>query len=127
MPIEYLQIVSVPVRSQDQAKEFYVGGLGWDLLSDEAYQLGGQEQRWLEVRPPGGQTAITLVLEDSTLKAGSAKGMILRAAALESTVAELAGRGVAMAAGIQETPWARYASFQDPDGNSWVIQEPRSR
>jgi hypothetical protein len=29
MPIEYLQIVSVPVRDQDQAKEFYVHGLGW--------------------------------------------------------------------------------------------------
>jgi uncharacterized glyoxalase superfamily protein PhnB len=116
------------VSSQDDAKEFYVHGLGWDLLSDEAYELGrGQQQRWLEVRPPGGQTAITLVLEDSSLKAGSAKGLTLRAAALESTVAELAGRGVTMAQEIQETPWARYTSFQDPDGNSWVIQEPRSR
>ncbi len=27
--------------------------------------------------------------------------------------------------GIQEAPWARYVSFQDPDGNSWVIQEVR--
>ena len=127
MPIEYLQIVSVPVSSQDRAREFYVNGLGWDLLSDEAYELGGGQQRWLEVRPPGGQTAITLVLEDSSLKAGSAKGMILRAVALESTVAELAGRGVATTQEIQETPWAKYTSFQDPDGNSWVIQEPRSR
>jgi quercetin dioxygenase-like cupin family protein len=46
-----------------------------------------RQQRWLEVRPPGGQTAITLVLEDSSLKAGSMTGMILRAAALEATVA----------------------------------------
>jgi hypothetical protein len=76
MPIEYLQIVSVSVSSQDHAKEFYVNDLGWDLLSDEAYELdGGQEQRWLEVRPAGGQTAITLVLESSILKAGSAKGI----------------------------------------------------
>ena len=128
MPIEYLQIVSVPVSSQDQAKEFYVNGLGWDLLSDEAYDLGsGQRQRWLEVRPAGGQTAITLVPEDSTLKAGSVKGLILRAAALETTVAELAGRGVTMVQEIQGTSWARYTSFQDPDGNSWVIQEPRNR
>ena len=128
MPIEYLQIISVPVSSQDRAREFYVNGLGWDLLSNEAYELGrGRQQRWPEVRPPGGQTAITLVLEDSSLKAGSGKGMILRAAALQSTAAELAGRGVTMAQEIQETPWARYTSFQDPDGNSWMIQEPRSR
>jgi hypothetical protein len=58
------------------------------------------------------------VLEDGTLKAGSMKGMILRAADLESTVAELARRGVVMAQEIQETPWVRYTSFQDPDGNS---------
>jgi catechol 2,3-dioxygenase-like lactoylglutathione lyase family enzyme len=83
MPIEYLQIVSVPVSNQDRAKEFYVNGLGWDLLSDEEYELADGQHRWLEVRPPGGHTAITLVLEDSTQKAGSMKGMILRAAALE--------------------------------------------
>jgi predicted enzyme related to lactoylglutathione lyase len=128
MPIEYLQIVSVPVSSQDQAREFYIHGLGWDLLSDEGYELaGGQSLRWLEVRPPGGQTAITLVLEDDTMRAGSMKGMILRASDLESTAAELAGRGVVMTERIQETPWARYTSFQDPDGNSWVIQEIRGR
>jgi predicted enzyme related to lactoylglutathione lyase len=128
MPIGYLQIVSVPVRSQDQAKQFYVHGLGWDLLSDGDYELaGGQRLRWLEVRPRDGQTAITLVLEDDTMKAGSMKGLILRASSLESTAAELAGRGVVMTQEIQETPWARYTSFQDPDGNSWVIQELRSR
>jgi predicted enzyme related to lactoylglutathione lyase len=128
MPIEYLQIVSVPVRSQDQAKEFYVHGLGWELLSDEGYELaGGQRLRWLEVRPRSGQTAITLVLEDDTLKVGSMKGMILRTGDLESTVADLAERGVVMTDEIQETPWAKYTSFQDSDGNSWVIQEVRSR
>jgi catechol 2,3-dioxygenase-like lactoylglutathione lyase family enzyme len=128
MPVEYLQIVSVPVSSQDQARDFYVRGLGWDLLSDEEYELsGGQQLRWLEVRPRGGQTAITLVLEDDTMRAGSMKGMILRASNLESTVAELAGRGIAIPPEIEEAPWARYVSFQDPDGNSWVIQELRGR
>jgi catechol 2,3-dioxygenase-like lactoylglutathione lyase family enzyme len=123
MPVEYLQIVSVPVSSQDRAREFYVQGLGWDLLSDEGYELpGGQWLRWLEVRPRGGQAAITLVMEDDTMRAGSMKGMILRASDLEATVAELAGRGVATQE-VQEASWARYVSFQDPDGNSWVIQE----
>ena len=54
------------------------------------------------------------------------KGMILRASNLDSTVAELAGRGVAITQEIQETPRARFVSFQDPDGNSWMIQELRS-
>ena len=77
MPVEYLQIVSVPVSSQDRAREFYVHGLGWDLLSDEEYELaGGQSLRWLEVRPPGGQTAITLVLEDDTMRVIQGCGML---------------------------------------------------
>lgn len=128
MPIEYLQIVSVPVSSQDQAREFYVSRLGWDLLSDEEYELAaGQPLRWLEVRPPGGQTAITLVLADQAMRAGSMAGMTLRASDLESTVAELARRGVVMTREIQQTPWAKHASFQDPDGNTWVIQEILTR
>ena len=126
MPIEYLQIVSVPVRNQDQAKDFYVRDLGWDLLSDEGYELAGRTRlRWLEVCPHGGQTAITLVLEDDTMKAGLMKGLILRATSLDSTVADLASRGVTTEK-IQETPWARHTSFQDPDGNTWTIQEIRS-
>jgi predicted enzyme related to lactoylglutathione lyase len=91
MPIEYLQIVSIPVRDQDQAKDFYVRGLGWDLPSDEGYGLAdGRRLRWLEVRPHSGQTAIALILEDDMMKAGSMKGLILRASDLDSTVADLA-------------------------------------
>ncbi|HEY3905548.1 MAG TPA: VOC family protein [Streptosporangiaceae bacterium] len=127
MPVQYLQIVSVPVSSQDQARDFYVNSLGWELLSDEGYELAdGRQHRWLEVRPPGGQTAITLVLADETMRAGSMKGMILRASDLATTIADLAGRGVSMAREVQETPWASYVSFDDPDGNSWMIQELRS-
>lgn len=128
MPIQYLQIVSVPVSNQDQAREFYVNGLGWDLMSDQSYHLPGDKQlRWLEVRPHEGQTAITLTLEDDTMKAGSMKGMILRAADLDTTVADLAGRGAVAIPEIQETAWARYVTFRDPDGNSWMIQELRGR
>lgn len=127
MAIDYLQIVSVPVSSQDRAKEFYVHALAWDLLSDEQYELaGGQRLRWLEVRPPGGQTAVNLVLEDAAMKAGTMKGMILRASSLEATVEDLASRGVVLTQGIQETARAKYTSFQDPDGNTWVIQELRA-
>ena len=117
----------VQQAGQDRAKDFYVHGLGWDLLSDEGYELAeGTRLRWLEVRPHGGQTAITLVLEGDTMKAGLMKGLTLRASSLDSTVADLARRGVTTEK-IQETPWARHASFQDPDGNTWIIQEIRSR
>lgn len=123
MPIEYLQIVSIPVSDQDRAKEFYVNALGWNLLSDEGYEIGGAALRWLEVRPPGGQTAITLVTADDTTRAGTMTGMILRTTDLNATVAELAGRGVELDHEVRETPSAKYTSFKDPDGNTWMVQE----
>lgn len=126
MPIEYLQIVSVPVSDQDRAKDFYVNALQWDLLSDESYEMGGTSLRWLEVRPPNGQTAITLVAADDT-EAGTMKGMTLRATDLTATVAQLTDRGVVLVDEVRETPWAKYTSFEDPDGNWWTVQEVRSR
>ena len=126
MPIEYLQVVSVPVSDQDRAKDFYVNALRWDLLSDESYEMGGAYMRWLEVRPPNGQTAITLVATDEA-EAGTMKCLTLRATDLNATVAELAGRGVLMAHEIRENPGLKYTSFEDPDGNTWTVEEVRSR
>jgi len=126
MPIAYLQIVSVPVSDQDRAKDFYVNALGWDLLSDEGYEMGGATLRWLEVRPPNGQTAITLVAADD-VKAGTMTGMILRSMDLSATVAELTSRGVVLSDEVRETPWAKYTRFEDPDGNAWTVQEVRTR
>jgi catechol 2,3-dioxygenase-like lactoylglutathione lyase family enzyme len=126
MPIQYLQIVSVPVSDQDRAKEFYVDRLGWDLLSDESYEAAEGRSRWLEVRPPGGQTAITLLDAGTPAGTGPTQGMILRANDLERTVGELAARGVPMAGDIAETARARFVTFQDPDGNSWLVQEQKS-
>jgi catechol 2,3-dioxygenase-like lactoylglutathione lyase family enzyme len=126
MPIQCLQIVSVPVSDQDRARRFYVDGLGWDLLSDEVYEMGGVQHRWLEVRPPGGQTALTLVQADDPSTAGSMDGLILRANDLEGTVDDLARRGVPIGREITETPRARFVTFEDPDGNAWMIQEQRA-
>jgi uncharacterized glyoxalase superfamily protein PhnB len=59
------------------------------------------------------------------MNAGSMRGMTLRASELVATLAQLAGRGVTVSQDVQETPWARFISFDDPDGNSWIIQEPK--
>jgi predicted enzyme related to lactoylglutathione lyase len=123
VPIEYLQMVAVAVRDQERAKAFYVGTLGWDLLADQVYPIGGgRTARWLEVRPPRGQTAISLVVGDDQNRVGG-HGLTLRALDLTQTVAELAASGVTLIHEIRETPLARYTSCEDPDGNRWTLQE----
>ena len=55
--VRKVKFISVPVRDQDRALEFYVGTLGFKLLTDQPM---GPGQRWVEVRPPKGETGIAL-------------------------------------------------------------------
>src|SRR5260370_18093770 len=80
--------------------------------------------RWVMLRPPGGATAITLVTWFETMPAGSMKGAVLGCDELEKTLDELSSRGVTFAEDdIQEAPWGRWKTFDDPPGNSWVLQQ----
>lgn len=119
MTITQIQLLSVPVADQDRAKDFYVDTLGFELLADNPM---GPDQRWVQVGPPGGQTSITLVTWFDTMPAGSLKGLVLETDDLDADVAALRSRGVAIPDGIQEQPWGRYVTFDDPDGNGIVLQ-----
>ena len=55
--IRKMKFTSIPVRDQDRALEFYVGTLGFTLLTDQPM---GPGQRWVEVRPPKGETGMAL-------------------------------------------------------------------
>ena len=83
----------------------------------------GPDQRWVQVRPPGAETSITLVTWFDTMPPGATKGTVLETDDLEADVASLGERGVTIDGGIQEMPWGRFATFDDPDGNGIVLQE----
>jgi catechol 2,3-dioxygenase-like lactoylglutathione lyase family enzyme len=119
MTISHVQLLSLPVTDQDRARDFYVGTLGMDLVRDNPM---GPSQRWVEVAPKGGQTSITLVTWFETMPPGSLKGLVLETDDLDGDVAALTGRGVAIEGGIQEQPWGRFVTFDDPDGNGIVLQ-----
>lgn len=118
MTITHVQLMSLPVSDQDKAKAFYVDVLGFELVSDT--QMGA-DMRWVMVRPPGGQSAITLVTWFDSMPPGSVKGTVLETDDLEADVALLGERGV-VTNGIEQAPWGRYVSFDDPDGNGIVLQ-----
>jgi catechol 2,3-dioxygenase-like lactoylglutathione lyase family enzyme len=119
MPIRRVQLFSLPVSDQDRSRDFYVGALGFELISD--VQMG-PDMRWVQVAPPGSTTSITLVTWFPTMPAGSTKGTVLETDDLEGDIADLKGRGVLINGEIQEMPWGRFVTFDDPDGNGIVLQ-----
>ena len=99
-----------------------------------AYVLGvrrdgpmGPDQRWVEVAPEGGVTSLTLVTWFPTMPAGSIKGTVLETDDLDADVRRLIELGVVIEGGIQDQPWGRFVTFDDPDGNGIVLQATASR
>ena len=122
MALTNLSVISVPVSDQDRAKSFYAGQLGFAVELDSSF--ADAQLRWVMLRPPGSGTAITLVTWFETMPPGSLKGSVLACDDLEKTLEELTARGVTFAEDeIQEAPWGRWKTFDDPDGNSWVLQQ----
>ncbi len=122
MALTNLEVVSVPVSDQDRAKTFYAEKLGFSVDIDSSFGDGGM--RWVMLRPPGSGTAITLVTWFETMPAGSLKGSVLGCDDLEKTLAQLTARGVSFdESEVEQAPWGRWKTFDDPDGNGWVLQQ----
>jgi catechol 2,3-dioxygenase-like lactoylglutathione lyase family enzyme len=115
-----IAIVSVPVSDQAKAKAFYTETLGFSVVRDNPM---GPQQRWVELAPSGGGASITLVTWFDLLKPGGQQGLVLTTRDIEARRAELAARGLGISE-VQSQPWGRFATFKDPDGNGWVLQQP---
>ncbi len=121
MALTNLEVVSIPVSDQERAKRFYTEQLGFSVQMDSQF---GEGMRWVMLRPPGSGTSVTLVTWFETMPPGSLKGSVLTCDDLEKTLAELGSRGVALnEAEIQQAPWGRWKTCDDPDGNSWIVQQ----
>jgi catechol 2,3-dioxygenase-like lactoylglutathione lyase family enzyme len=116
-----VQLLSLPVRHQDRSRDFYLDVLGFELVRDEPM---GPQPRWVQVRRPGAETSITLVTWFETMPAGSTKGIVVESDDLEVDVARLRQRGLGPGLDIQQAPWGRFVTFDDPDGNGIVLQAP---
>jgi catechol 2,3-dioxygenase-like lactoylglutathione lyase family enzyme len=119
MSITNIQLLSVPVTDQERAKDFYVNTLGFDLVADTSM---GPGQRWVQVRPKGAETSITLVDWFETMPAGSLKGLVIETDDLPGDIEALGGRGMTITDEIQDAPWGRFVTFTDPDGNGLILQ-----
>jgi catechol 2,3-dioxygenase-like lactoylglutathione lyase family enzyme len=139
-----LEVVVLPVASVDRAKTFYEG-LGWRLDADFA---SGDDWRLVQMTPPGSPCSVMFGKGFTTAAPGSLKGTFLVVDDLQAARAELIGHGVDVseifhfggsllrATGMEgrvpgPDPEGRsyfsFASFSDPDGNSWLLQAVTSR
>ena len=131
-----LEVVVIPVSDVDRAKRFY-GGLGWRLDADLAPAPGF---RVVQLTPPGSDCSIHFGKGLTKAAPGSAQGMILAVYDMEPARSELIGHGVEVsgpfhlgANGPEPGPdpegrsYLTRASFSDPDGNGWVLQEIKTR
>ena len=121
MGVTGVEVFSLPVADQDRAREFYVDVLGFELVEDTEM---GPGMRWVQVRPPGASTSITLVTWFESMPAGQTRGTVLETDDLEGDVARLLELGVPVDGdgAVQDAPWGRFVTLADPDGNGLVLQ-----
>ena len=144
-----LEIVVIPVSDVDRAKEFYAR-LGWRLDADFD---NGNDFRVIQFTPPGSGCSVIFGKNVTAAAPGSAQGLYLIVSDIEAAREELLGRGVevsevfhdagAVHAGTDEPylfgrlrvsgpdpehrSYRSFASFSDPDGNGWLLQEITTR
>ena len=133
-----LEVVVIPVSDVDRAKRFY-DGLGWRLDAEFAK---GDAFRVLQFTPPGSPCSIHFGTGVTAAPPGSAQGLYLVVSDIEAARADLVARGADVSevfhrAAVGEGPlsgpdparrsYASFATFSDPDGNSWLLQEVTAR
>ena len=122
--IQYrLELVNVPVSDVDRARDFYVDKAGFTLDHDHAVS---DEIRFVQLTPPGSAASISVGKGLTDAVPGSIRGLQLVVADVDAARADLAGRGVDVS-DVQEFPWGRFVFFEDPDGNSWAVQQTGQR
>jgi catechol 2,3-dioxygenase-like lactoylglutathione lyase family enzyme len=128
-----LEVVTLPVSDVDQAKRFYQR-LGWRLDADLA---AGEDFRVVQFTPPHSQCSIHFGKGLTAAAPGSVDRLILAVKDIDAARDDLISRGVDVSEVYEQRPpgfesipgrsYFTYASFSDPDGNGWLLQEIETR
>jgi catechol 2,3-dioxygenase-like lactoylglutathione lyase family enzyme len=128
-----LEVVTLPVADVDRAKAFYTS-LGWRMDID---LVVSDQIRNVQFTPPHSQCSIQFGTPGSTAEPGSTQKTFLVVKDIDAARNDLIGRGVnvsdvqvAVPPGFDAQDSRSYfarATFSDPDGNSWVLQEITTR
>ena len=114
-----LELVAVPVTDVDRAKAFYAENVGFNADHDHRVS---DEIRFVQLTPPGSACSIALGTGITDAQPGSVRGLQMVVADIHAAHAELTERGVQVSE-VLEFPWGLFVFFNDPDGNSWAVQQ----
>jgi catechol 2,3-dioxygenase-like lactoylglutathione lyase family enzyme len=137
-----LEVVVLPVSDVDRAKDFY-SALGWKLDAD----ISNSDFRIVQLTPPGSACSIQFGTGVSTAPPGSVQSLYLAVADLAAAREQLSARGAkvgeifheaspgarfhedgrAGGPGSEDGNYSSFATFSDPDGNGWLLQEIQTR
>jgi len=130
-----LEVALIPVSDVDRAKEFYTR-LGWRLDTDDVM---GNDFRIVQLTPPGSGCSITFGKGVTADTPGSLRGALI-VSDIEAAHKDLVDRGINASEVFHGSPFSRisgpdperqsynsYVSFEDPDGNVWIVQEVTRR
>ena len=139
-----LEVVVLPIRDVGRAKRFYES-LGWRLDADFPV---GDDFRVVQLTPPGSEASIIFGDGITSAEPGSVEALQLTVFDIDAARVDLAGRGVEVseifhdAGGVfhhagtegrvsgpapEHADYGSFASFSDPDGNGWLLQEIKVR
>jgi catechol 2,3-dioxygenase-like lactoylglutathione lyase family enzyme len=128
-----LELIVIPARDVDRSKAFYLEQVGFALLVDHE---AGEDFRVVQLLPSGSACAIAVMKQPE--RAGHVNGLHLIVSDVSKARDELLGRNVAVSELFHfgangQTPgpdpgrrdYNSFCSFEDPDGNGWLVQEVR--
>lgn len=114
-----IELIFVPVTDVDRAKDFYVK-IGFNADHD---QQVNDELRFVQMTPPGSACSIAFGTGiGGGLQPGQQDSIQVVVPDADAALAQLHEAGVE-AQGVDEQAWGRFVTFDDPDGNSWTLQE----
>lgn len=116
--------VVIPAADQDRALSFYVGTLGFELVSDETFADG--KMRWIEVKPKKSTTAIAIAPPMEGGPGHVDTGIVISSSDIDADHATLQAQGVDVDAEVARwgAPVPPMFRLRDPAGNSLTIVEP---
>jgi predicted enzyme related to lactoylglutathione lyase len=117
--IKQIKFVSIPVRDQNRALDFYTDKLGFTIIADKPFD---GKQRWIELRIPKAQTRVVLFTTDADKKRiGTFMNLSFACDDVEKSYKEFKERGVEFDGPPKKQPWGTFAIFKDSEGNSFVL------
>ena len=120
--IKGVKFVSIPVRDQDRALEFYTKKLGMRVITDSPFD---DTQRWIELGIPRADTKVVLFTASGQEQMiGGLMNITFVADDVVATASELKARGVEFVQEPQKSDWGTAAIFKDDDGNVFVLSTP---